>query len=385
MQTHCKLLYMKIRFHLRKDRRNRDGHSPLYFIVSTPDPVWIATGIFIDASSWDQSKQTLKGKNLIVQSNIDRLRSQAQRYLLSLDLNQQPFTIRAFQKAVITGDLEQLQNPSMRSLITEYLNEQDLSWGRTRHYQVLANQLEECRPAVKLKHIDYPFLLKFEAYLRKTKGQQTNTVATRMKQIKAVVHYAMKCGYIKEDPCSNYKVRLAKSYRTALTASELLQLQERYDRKYLPDNLQHVLRSFLFSCYTGLRFSDAKALKENSITDDIIRIRMRKTGDPVTIPLVPQARALLNVQDDGTCIPIFSNQVTNRYLKDIGDMIGLNKSLTYHVARHTFASISLSLGVEIKTVSEILGHSSVKVTELYLHLQDAMKVSEMAKWSKLTA
>ncbi|HEY4787351.1 MAG TPA: site-specific integrase, partial [Bacteroidales bacterium] len=142
--------------------------------------------------------------------------------------------------------------------------------------------------------------------------------------------------------------------------------------------LQHAKDMFVFSCYTGLAYIDAFNLTSQNIGIGIdgqywISTCRKKTDQPVRIPLLPKAMEIIEKYKThpyaiakGKLLPIYSNQKLNSYLKEIADLCGITKPLTFHIARHTFATtITLSNGVPIETVSKLLGHGSIRTTQVY--------------------
>jgi site-specific recombinase XerD len=168
--------------------------------------------------------------------------------------------------------------------------------------------------------------------------------------------------------------------RVALTENELEKITN-YDISI--ERIRVVRDIFLFSCYTGLAYADVKKLKRTDIVDGIdggkwIISRRQKTDITARIPLLQPALDIIlkyafYPQCTGTnCVlPVLTNQKMNAYLKEIADCCGINKSLTYHIARHTFATtITLSNGVPIETVSKMLGHRNLKTTQHYAKILD---------------
>ena len=173
--------------------------------------------------------------------------------------------------------------------------------------------------------------------------------------------------------------------RTALTEYELEKISS---KKFSIERLDIVKDIFLFSCYTGLAYADVQKLKRSEITVGIdgekwIFIKRQKTDSLSRIPLLPAALQILNrYTEHPQCkykdqvLPVLSNQKMNSYLKEIADACGISKNLTYHIARHTFATtVTLSNGVPIETVSKMLGHRNIKTTQHYAKILDK-KISE---------
>lgn len=378
---------LKHKLYLRTSRTNKSGKSALYFLINTKPQSWIATGIFINENDWNQKRQLLLAScpdYYQVSAQITLQKSKADLYMLSLQYEGRKFSIETFTAAVITGDLDQVFNPTVRQLITDYKNNNRLSPGREKHYDILDKELTELRPGTRIKEVDNIFAMAYEKYCLQ-KGNCKNTTSAKMRRLKAIVHYAQLKKIIKEDPLQNYKIRSYRSNRVALTTNELSRLQALADA---PGNMEtkfiEPLKCFLFMCYTGLRYSDLRSLKRSEIKNGYIRIDMHKTGLPVSIPVIPAADQLIQIRPDGKCFKVLANEPFNRYLKDIGKHAGLGKELSTRVARHTFATISIGLGIPLKVISEILGHTTVKTTEIYTSVYDEMKSQEMKKWQLLT-
>lgn len=150
--------------------------------------------------------------------------------------------------------------------------------------------------------------------------------------------------------------------------------------------LEIVRDSFLFSCFTGLSYVDLRNLTEDDIHEingcKVIVIDRQKTATKCSIPLFRQAELIIDKYEDKRCdggrlLPMLSNQKTNQYLKEIGAKCGIKKHLTFHLARHTFATMALSKGVSIETISKVLGHTKIQTTEIYARVTPNKILEEM--------
>jgi site-specific recombinase XerD len=209
-----------------------------------------------------------------------------------------------------------------------------------------------------------------------TKGtMDRNSVNKQHQRLKAVLFKAIREGYIEKNPYQNFKLKNNKTHRDFLTEEEL----ELIKTHPLGGNasLQKVRDIFLFSVYTGLRFGDASQLTVNHIRKDKegkfwIEKMQGKTNEMLRIPMLKPAVEIMEKYDTlerkvTNCIlPKISHQKVNAYLKTIADLIGTQKQLSHHVARHTFATtITLSNNVPLEIVSKLLGHTSTKATQVY--------------------
>jgi site-specific recombinase XerD len=192
-------------------------------------------------------------------------------------------------------------------------------------------------------------------------------------------------GWVDKDPFANYKSKVREVERDFLSQEEV---QAIYTKKFATDRLNLVSDIFVFSCFTGLAYIDVKNLTQSNISLGIdgkkwIFTHRQKTESPSRIPLlqIPE-EIILKYADNPQCLnedrllPVLSNQKMNSYLKEIADVCGINKELTYHIARHTFATtITLTNGVPIESVSKMLGHKSLRTTQHYAKILDK-KVSD---------
>lgn len=237
---------------------------------------------------------------------------------------------------------------------------------------------------IKLNELNRKMLERFEHYLLITPNEQTgramngNTATTYIRKIKASINVAIRKDLLQVNPFAGFKIKTFKQInKVFLTMEELDVLKNHHLGGNL--SLQRVKDAFLFSCYTGLRHSDMSKLRETMIRKDgeglyWISMVQQKTGDVVDIPMLDYATEIYLKYDDyrkgnnGKALPVLTNQKINTALKVISTISGINKQLSFHSARHTFATITLEQGVDIKTVSGLLGHTSIKSTEIYAKL-----------------
>jgi len=190
-----------------------------------------------------------------------------------------------------------------------------------------------------------------------------------------IILLAKNNGWIFNDPFSNYKIRLKRVDRGYLTDQEI---QKVLDKDFDSKRLEQVRDVFIFSCYTGLAYIDVKQLTANNICTSFdgkqwIMTHRQKTDTPVNVPLLNIPLTILKKYEGklpkGQLLPVLSNQKLNSYLKEIADLCGIQKNVTFHLARHTFATTTtLSKGVPIETVSKMLGHTNIRTTQIYARI-----------------
>ncbi len=238
---------------------------------------------------------------------------------------------------------------------------------------------------IDIKKIDYAFLNDFEFYLRTEKSCNNNSAVKYLKNFGKIIRICLANGWMERDPYLNYHSKFNEVTREFLNEREIESLIK---KDFNNERISLVRDIFLFSCFTGLAYIDTKQLTQNNINLGLdgnkwIFTKRQKTKTTSNIPLLPQAEAIVekyknhkSVINSGKLLPVLSNQKMNSYLKEIADLCGIDKELTYHIARHTFATtVTLSNGVSIESVSKMLGHKSIKTTQHYAKILDA-KVSE---------
>ncbi len=235
----------------------------------------------------------------------------------------------------------------------------------------------------------------YEYYLanNRKKKNNKNTRTNSLKFIKQMLNKALEKGGINELP-TRFKLERIEGNKEHLTMYELKQLQELYHSKKLIPNQQKVLEYFLFACYTGLRYSDICEIKHRHIENDVIDnnevkflvFDMHKTGKPVDIPILPFPEQFLK---DGlpnqNIFHVFTNQSTNRHLKKIIAVTGIKKNVTFHTARHTLGSTGSDMGMDIQTISAILGHTDIRTTQTYTKVSRKKKLDGLMLMKENTA
>jgi len=241
----------------------------------------------------------------------------------------------------------------------------------------------------KIQDIDLSFIKDYEFYLKTNRKFSQATVNKVLQRLKKMFSFAIEQNEIIQNPFNGYRFNLLKKEVVYLTTEELKALEK---SKPIQPRLILVKDLFAFCCYTGLAFNEMANLKLSNIEKGFdgklwISLMREKTNKSVSIPILPKAKAILDQYraDSDLVFPKVTNQKFNSYLKEIADIVGIEKNLTHHIARKTFAStVLLYNDVPIEIVSELLGHSSIKVTqESYARLSNK-KVSEtMIRLSKI--
>ena len=241
---------------------------------------------------------------------------------------------------------------------------------------------------ISIKEITPMFITDFELYLRTACKCGYNTTARFMQFFKRIIIIAHNNGILVGAPFASYKIRLEKVDRGYLTEDEIKIILK---KKMVSERLEHVRDLFIFACFTGLAYIDVAGLTQDNICKSFdgnlwIMTKRQKTNTDVNVPLLDIPKMILKKYKgklpNGKILPIISNQKLNAYLKEIADVCGIKKNLTFHVARHNFGTlITLSQGVPLETVCQMMGHKNMRTTQIYSRLTH-QKVDEDVK--KLT-
>jgi integrase/recombinase XerD len=353
----------------------------------------------VNVDTWNAKTQRANGSSKIsknlniylsnVQSDIYRLYEELQSEGKLLDVQTMKARFLGESKKRFTfQEIVNYHNEKMR----HKLHKNTLGHYKTSQRYMLSYILSEYnKNDVELCDLSFEFIVGFESYLRSyipeggLKPMGHNTAMKHIKRLKRMVTLAYRMEWIDRDPFANFKIKIEKKEREFLTKEELEGI-EGFNSSL--ERLNLVKDIFIFSCYTGISYSDIINLKGSDITVGIdgkywIMADRVKTGTPFKIPLLPKALALVEkysapskVLHNGSLLPKLSNQKLNSYLKEIADLCGIAKNLTFHMARHTFATtVTLSNGVPIETVSKLLGHTKLATTQIYARVVER-KVSE---------
>lgn len=367
-----------------------DGTAPIYARITVDSKrCEISVKKRIPVTNWNKGQGMAKGKSPEIarlNSYLEQIRSQLTGYYQEL----------VVEKAIITPDairdkfygIEET-GKTLKQLV-EYHNvsmDLNLKWGTLKNYHTTAKYIELFlqkmmnREDIFLSELNYRFISDFEFYLRKHKPTDhqrpmaNNAVMKHLERLRKMVSMAVRMEWLDKDPFAAYKLHFKKVEREFLTEVELAAIEK---KDYKIERLQYVKELFLFACYTGLSYIDVINLTPNNIRKGIngmswIITQREKTSTPVRIPILPMAQCLIDKyknhprsQNKGTIFPNISNQKLNTYLKEIADLCEINKNLTFHIARHTFATtITLTNGVPIESISKMLGHNSLRTTQVY--------------------
>ena len=355
----------------------------------------------VNLDSWEPKRQKLKGNgktSRAVNYYLDEVKATIVQSYRDL-VNESKAVTPQLIKARYLG--EDTRNHTLKNIFSYHndklgvnLAPKTLCHYRTSQKYLLKFLEVEYRKAdIFLCDLDYSFVLGFESFLRSYKPEHyqgqiaNNAVMKHIQRLRRMITLAYHMEWLERDPFIKFKPKLEKREREFLTEMELSKIEE-----YSPtnDRMAIVKDLFIFSCYTGICYGDMMDLtKNNIVTDDdknlwIIANR-NKTGTSFKVPILAKAEELIQKYKEHprtlfNCklLPTISNQKLNSYLKEMADFCDLKKNLTFHMARHTFATIvTLTNGVPIETVSKLLGHTKLATTQIYAKVIEKKIIEDM--------
>ena len=333
--------------------------------------VYFKTNIYLKPEHWD--KQTSQVCNHPQANDLNTMLFEFVLHLQAIELSFWkrgiPVTLSLLKDAIKKDKPVNVTFPVFAKI---YVQESDRKRSTKENLMTTITVLQEFRPGLDFKDITYTFLKEFEVHL-KEKGNSVNTIAKHLRQLRTLVNEAINQGYIPSDayPFRKFKIKQEKGRKEFLTPDELRKLE---NLQVSDKRLRHVLDAFLFCCYTGLRYSDFCQLTP----ENIIRVNGKrwlyfksvKTDVEIRLPLhllfEGKALAVLERYDIVTDFAkIGPNSEANKYLAQLAAFARIRKHITYHTARHTCATLLVHQGVPITTVQKLLGHTSVRTTEVY--------------------
>lgn len=368
---------------LRKDKMKKNGTCPLYFsIIINSEQLRIPSGKSILPENWDYEKSCPKGKNLgSLKRVLIKRETEIVNLINKLDLNEETISIQSLKAKLNKKDCK-----SFYDHFDDFCNKKfdTINEGTQRHYLLLRKQLKEYRPSISLKEMDYSFLNNFFYYLRHNKGVGDSGLAMRRKNLITTFEEFIKLGLVNTNPVKHLPRYKESTRDVFLTKDELLKLTEadlQFGNK--TNGLELTRDLFLFSCYSGLRYSDMIDLKRDAIVNNKIILETKKTKRIVEIPLKPEAISILKKYNykrkKGRIFPFRCNVSVNRDLKLIAMITKISKRLTFHASRHTFGSMLAFNDVQPFYIMKLMGHGDIRMTNRYVNSDSKILGTVMEK------
>ncbi len=375
---------LSVLFYLNKAKTNQKGICPLYCrITFRKKRKQFSTSFFVNPNSWNSKKQLVKEQTEYsnsINGQLSLINQKIQKAYLFLQVQNIDFTVDDILDKFFNKIIQKEDN--VVSYFKKYLATQsklinkDIKPVTWKKFEYVCNHVESFI-SFKYNKKDYPldklnqqFLTEFEYYLKTEKDQKQVTVNKVIQRFRKPIKLAVSEGYLNHDPFINHKPNRVKKEVVFLTSEELI-LLEKYH--FQQSRLGLVRDLFIFCCYTGLAYHEMVNLKKEHLVigfdgNKWIQIKREKTSKLISVPLLPKAIFLIRKYETISeyVLPKFSNQKINSYLKEISVIVGINKTITHHTARKTFAStVLLYNDVPMEIVSELLGHSNMNITQEY--------------------
>ncbi len=381
-------------------KRAKNNQTGIYARVTVNGKkVNISLKYKVDVRTWDAKRQKAKGNSesaRTLNQYLNQVHSQIFQCYQNLKLSGKLITAE-LMKAEYLGESD--NSKTLQNLLEYHTKktEKILARGTLRNFAVTQGYINKYinnvlnTPNVYLKELNYKFICDFANFLHcfwpkgHPKAMSNNTVMKHIQRFRKIATLGYHLEWVDRDPFVRWKPIYEKRERPYLTDNELSNIETYY---FPIARLERVRDLFVFSCYTGIAYIDIMNLTNDNILkgidgNDWVFTNRQKTKSPVKVPLLRKAQELLHkyqnhpmTQVTETLFPVITNEKVNFYLKEIAEAVGLKKNLTFHMARHTFATtVTLSNGVPIETVSKLLGHSKIASTQIYARVIER-KISE---------
>ncbi len=344
-----------------------------------------STGLTVDPDKWDNKSSRMRSKAkeaLMLNYKLDETTTTLNRTFDrlqaddSLDVEQIKRVFLGKDKPQMTflQVLEEYNNNAKKTIGVNIVRATYLRFDRVYRYFGDFLRQEYRVNDISLKKLDFLMLDKFMHYLKIEKRYSHNSASKFIQHLKTASNYAIKKGLLVIDPIKDYSNSWEKVDRGYLLDEEIKAI---IHKEFTTERLSNVRDIFIFSCFTGLAYIDVANLTQDNLVENDgkywIMTKRQKTKVSSNILLLDIPMQIIEKYSkktkDKRLLPILSNQKMNSYLKEIADLCGINKNLTFHLARHTFATtITLSKGVPIETVSKMLGHTNIKTTQIYARI-----------------
>lgn len=390
-------------FHLKKDKNPASQELIIYMrITVNRKSCEISTRRKCEISRWNVAAGRVEGRTEFAKSvnaELDVLQRQVFEKRKILIDNNREVSAENIKMLMQGGEFDQPKNMlmeifkqhnnQMAQLVGSEYSASTLERYTTSYKHTLA--FLQCKyqiTDIDITKLNFEFITEYEFWLKSVRKCDHNTTMKYLSNFRKIINCCIRYGLLPADPFALFKMTKREVERTALTEAELTTLTEKH---FPADRLSVVRDIFLFSCYTGLAYIDVKKLKYPDIFTGVdgeqwLISKRQKTDTLARIPLLPPALIIIERYKshpqcslEGKVLPVLTNQKMNAYLKEIADLCGIAKNLTYHIARHTFATtVTLSNGIPFETVSKMLGHRNLRTTQQYAKVLD-IKVSEDMK------
>ncbi len=397
-----------ILFYTKISKTLKSGLSPIYMRITVNGTrIEINTSKSVDITKWSPEAGKMKGQSeeaRTINSYLDILKNKVYETEKDMINNDILITAESFKNKYLGIEQQQLMlipifkehNERMKSLV-----DKEYSYNTYKKYKTILSHTEEFLQwkfkikDIEIKKINLSFINEFDYFLRSAKNCNNNSTIKYIRNFGKIIKQCYANEWIDKDPFLNFKGKVKEVERQFLSQEEIDAIM---NKKFSIDRLNQVKDIFIFCCYTGLSYIDIFQLKSSDIEIGIdgnkwIFTHRQKTDTASRIPLLDIPLEIIKKYEnhpkclnENKVLPVFTNQKMNSYLKEIADLCGIKKELTFHIARHTFATtVTLTNGVSIESVSKMLGHRSLRTTQHYAKILDQKVSNDMLALKNILA
>lgn len=389
---------VSILFYAKRAKASVNGLVPIYTrITINGKRIELSSNRFVEMSKWSTEAGKMKGNSeeaRSINSHLDMLRIQIIDMQMELVHKKIPVTAETLKSKILgVGERARMLIPIFQdhnNKIKELVGKEYAPGTLERYKTSLSHTIEFLQwkykvSDIEINKIDHAFVTDYEFWLRSVRNCANNTAVKYIKNFSKIIKLCLANDWLDKNPFANYKSKVKEVERVYLSEDEI---QNIINKDFKTERLSLVRDIFLFSCFTGLAYIDVKNLTKSHISIGIdgekwIFTHRQKTETASKIPILPVTQMIIDKYADhpksnneDRLLPILTNQKMNAYLKEIAGVCEIEKELTFHIARHTFATtVTLTNGVPIESVSKMLGHKNLRTTQHYAKVLDK-KVSE---------
>ncbi len=382
-----------------RSKMKKDGHIAILYRIHLGSKRMDmgTTGVSISAELWDSKVGKAKGKSreaVSINKQISDIESDLRHIFRKLEFSDTLSLERI--KNIYLGD--EKVDTCFLEYFDKYIEMRSEEVGHTlsaaslQKYKVTRRRFSEYlkekykKDDILITQICFKYIANFEHYLKTNVNMKNDTCMRMLRTLNTVIIRARREGLLKRDPFLGIHIHFDPPKHRFLTEHDIVVMLQ---KKFISGRLERVRDLFIFACLTGLSHADMKLLRKENIAEfegmKWLVIPRKKTGILSSIPLLDIPLQLLAKYDgklsDGRILPTLSNQRQNEYLKEIAVVCNINRRLTCHVARHTFATLAISKGVSLESASKMLGHANIRTTRIYAAITDEKVRREMERMS----
>ena len=390
-----------LHFYAKSTKANANGLLPIYVRLTVDGKrLEFSTKKFVEKTKWSNELSKMKGTSeeaRSINSYLDLMKAKVLEAQMELLHRNEALTIENFKSKILgTEERQRMLVPIFQdhnNKIKELVGKEYAPGTLERYTTSLKHTIEFMQwkynvSDIDITKIDHAFITDYEFWLRSVRNCANNTAVKYIKNFNKIIKICLANDWLDKNPFANYKSKVKEVERVYLTEAEI---QSIIEKDFKTERLSLVRDIFLFSCFTGLAYIDVKNLTKSHISYGIdgeqwIFTHRQKTESASKIPILPVTQMIIDKYEnhpqclnEDKLLPILSNQKMNAYLKEIAGICEIEKELTFHIARHTFATtVTLTNGVPIESVSKMLGHKNLRTTQHYAKVLDR-KVSDDMK------